>query len=86
MPIATASTQALPQVDVWGEWLGQLGVDQRAIAELALLSQYSQEGNEMANDIIAKMLRREGQEDLPRKPGAFVRACVKRARAILTER
>jgi len=67
-------------VHVWIDTLNECWVDEMAQKELFLLSQHSDRGWEEANSIIAKLLKKQTDNDLPRNSSAFVHRAVLNAR------
>ena len=65
---------------VWVDVLVGAGVDKVARQEIFLLAQHSDAGFGEANSIIAKLLKKQADQDAPRNPSAFVHAFVCSAR------
>ena len=75
-----------PKVENWASTLEEFGVDIPARQSLFALAQHSREGYELANDLIAKLVKKVADRSWARNPSGFVHACCKNARHRLSPR
>ena len=71
---------------VWKDVLSTYGVDTQAQQEMYLLAQHSDEGLQMANAVIGKLLKKASEYQTVDNPSAFVHACVQNGRRKMERR
>ena len=69
--------------EVWADFLTEIGIDTAAQQAIFALARHSGEGWEEANTIAWKLIKNNGDDELPDKPSSFVFACGKNARKVI---
>jgi hypothetical protein len=79
-PLAAWETTDDFDVRRWKSVLDEFEVDKHSYRELLLLAQYSADGNDHANKIVGKLLKKASDNEVILNASAFVHACVMQSR------